>query len=304
MRSRWVVATLVLAVVLAGCAWFPGGPPRTGLPIGSSGCRSGSLPAPGIEDRSITSNGVARSYLRRVPQGYDARRPAPLVMSIHGFAEGSVIHTQMSEMGPIADANGIVVVYPQGLGSPPRWDNRIGSPDLAYIGHVLDEVERDLCIDRRRVFVQGLSMGAFMTSSVACQYAGRVAAVGMVAGMLDVPGCAPSRKVPAVTFHGTEDTFVPFGPIPGNVAAWAERNHCATQPREDFVADDVTLVKYLCPVGAEVGFYRIAGGGHAWPGSEFSRQIEGVVGYTTFSIDASEIMWNFYRRHPMPLFAR
>lgn len=50
------------------------------------------------------------------------------------------------------------------------------------------------------------------------------------------------------------------------------------------------LVRYLCPIGAEVGFHDIADGGHSWPGSEFSRQIESVVGFTTFSINASDIM--------------
>jgi polyhydroxybutyrate depolymerase len=61
------------------------------------------------------------------------------------------------------------------------------------------------------------------------------------------------------------------------------------------------LLRYLCPRGAELGFYRIDNGGHAWPGSEFSRQIESVVGFTTFSIHASDVMWDFFASHPLPV---
>ena len=39
------------------------------------------------------------------------------------------------------------------------------------------------------------------------------------------------------------------------------------------------------------------GGGHSWPGSEFSQAIENVVGPTTTSIDANEVMWDFFQAH-------
>jgi polyhydroxybutyrate depolymerase len=293
-------------VVLTGCRWFPGGRPFASHtpPVRSAGCAAATPRAPGLETVATTSDGVARTYLRRVPAGYDPRSPVPVVVDIHGYAEGAAIHVAMSEMGPIADANRFIVVYPQALRSPPAWDTRIGGPDLAYVGQVMDEIERDVCVDRRRVFVQGLSMGAFMTSAIACRFADRVAAVGLVAGIRDPQGCAPSLSVPAVAFHGTEDPLVPFAPIPGYVAAWAGRNRCVTDhPIESRVAADVALIRYLCPAGSEVGLYRVDGGGHAWPGSEFSRQIEAVVGFTTFSIDASQIMWDFFRHHPLPRFA-
>jgi polyhydroxybutyrate depolymerase len=298
-----IIAVVVLTAALAGCAWFPGGtaPGADPVKVPSDGCTAATPRTPGIQTMNITSGGVARSYLRRIPAGYDATNPTPVIFAIHGWQEGAQVHTAMSEWAPRADANGFVVIYPQGLGSPVGWNTTLGAADLAYIGHVLDRVEDDLCLDRRRVFAAGLSMGAFMSSSIACQFADRFAAVALIAGMRDPSGCAPSRAVPAVTFHGTADTWVPYGPTPAIVAAWAARNGCSPTPNEVAVAADVNLVRYLCPLGAEVGLYRIEGGGHAWPGSEFSRSIEAFVGFTTFSIHASDIAWSFFSSHPMPV---
>lgn len=301
VRSRFVIGSVLLTMVLAGCAWYPGGHPTTDPrdPDPSAGCTAGTPRAAGIETIETTSGGVARTYLRRIPTGYNPKDPIPVIVSMHGYGEGATVHTFMSDWEPRANANRFTVIYPQGLGATPRWETALGSADLTFFGNLLDEVESTLCIDQRRVFVEGLSMGSFMGSSVACQFADRVAAVGLVAGMRNPAGCAPSRPVPAVTFHGTADTFVPYAPISGIVDAWAARNGCNPNSVTDPIAADVTLTRYLCPIGAEVGFYRIDGGGHAWPGSAFSQQIASVVGFTTFSINASDIMWDFFTHHPL-----
>jgi polyhydroxybutyrate depolymerase len=60
----------------------------------------------------------------------------------------------------------------------------------------------------------------------------------------------------------------------------------------------VTVVRFKCPAGSETELYRITGGGHTWPGSEFSKGIASVVGSTSFSISANEVIWNFFTAHP------
>jgi len=88
--------------------------------------------------------------------------------------------------------------------------------------------------------------------------------------------------------------------VPDVLAAWADRNGCDdADPTEDPIAEDVTLLSFACPEGAEVELYRVEGGGHTWPGAEMLRGATDVVGLTTFSISANEIMWDFFESHPL-----
>ena len=200
---------------------------------------------------------------------------------------------------------------------------------------MLDEVEASLCVDTSRVFVTGLSNGAMMTSMLACELSGRFAAAAPVAGVTEMQDCQADRPVPVVAFHGTDDGFLaydgglgpqvaslpppdgqgtlgdvsdrpaeseePTGPsVLEVVADWAGRNGCDdAAPREEGVADDVTVLSFACPVGVEAELYRVDGGGHSWPGSEFLANVENVVGHTTMSISANEVMWEFFEQHPL-----
>jgi polyhydroxybutyrate depolymerase len=295
---------VLCAVLCPSLLWLHGGAPAGAATIAnrgavpSAGCGSSTVSAGDVEV-TTNSGGVARTYIRHVPPRHDGNTPLPLVVSIHGLGEGANLHTINTQWGPRADAAGFVAVFPQGIGS--RWSPSLGSADVAFIGHLLDEIESMLCIDTNRVYVTGFSLGAFMTTAVACAYADRVAAVAPVAGIGNPAGCSPSRPVPVLTFHGTVDTWVSYTPIPGNVAAWAGRNGCATPAAARTVPGDavvsITKFTYPCAGNADVQFYSIENGGHAWPGSEFSRSIAAAVGYTTFAINASDLIWEFFRTH-------
>ena len=87
--------------------------------------------------------------------------------------------------------------------------------------------------------------------------------------------------------------------VPAVVKSWAKRNDCARHPTRTAIGADVTQVRYRCPKRATVELYRVEGGGHAWPGSEFSKAIAQVVGVTTDTIVADEIIWEFFRSHPL-----
>src|SRR5208283_1133531 len=71
---------------------------------------------------TIDEDKFSRTYIVRVPKGYDAKRKVPLVMLLHGWtgsAKGVEAHT---EMGREADEGCFVLVVPDGLGSPQGWN--------------------------------------------------------------------------------------------------------------------------------------------------------------------------------------
>jgi polyhydroxybutyrate depolymerase len=362
--TRWVAAVAAAATVLLGACGDDDDSAGDGAspeaPAGESGAAPDEPPAdpasieaapsagcdaatpvaadPAGEERVTTeSGGQERWYLRRVPESHDGRTPLPLVLDLHGYSEGAEVHVAMSGLGDFGESAGFVTLTPHGLGAVPRWDTALDGADVAFVGDLLDEAEATLCVDTNRVYVTGLSNGAFMTSAVACRYADRVAAVAPVAGVRDVEGCDPARPVPVVAFHGTADEFVTYdggrgdavadlpapdgsgrtlgdlqesgdpppeaeGPsVPEIMAAWAERNGCEPgEPAPEDVSDDTVVLRHECPAGAEAELYRVEGGGHAWPGSEFSVSIEQIVGPTTMTISANEVMWDFFTAHPMP----
>ena len=111
-------------------------------------------------------------------------------------------------------------------------------------------------------------------------------------------------RFPRSRSTGRSTIWVGYASIPGKVAAWAARNGCGATPASAPVPGDavvnITKFTYDCPESAEVEFYSIENGGHAWPGSEFSRAIEAAVGYTTFAINATDLIWDFFRSASTP----
>jgi polyhydroxybutyrate depolymerase len=98
--------------------------------------------------------------------------------------------------------------------------------------------------------------------------------------------------VAVVTFHGTEDFNVPYETAPPAVEEWVRYNRCPTEAESVRVGIQVTREAYFGCEGQPVVFYTLEGGGHTWPGAEDDA---GGVGPTNHEIDASEVIWEFFR---------
>src|SRR6266571_2082073 len=163
-------------------------------------------------------------------------------------------------------------------------------------------------------YVSNRSNGSFVSSGQKREYLlyDRIAAVGMVGAALLVPfsWCTDQRPVPMIAFHGTADAAAPykggfswvapqrFQGVRAFTASWARRNRCGTNPVDSVVATDVTRLEYTkCADDAAVVLYTIKGGGHTWPGGK--PLPEWFVGPTSTSIDATSLMWAFFRAHPL-----
>ncbi len=347
--SRWLrAAALVagLALVTASCTADDGDGAngRTGdaddatdelteEAVASAECGSGQTIEVGESEGALESSGVERTYFLSVPPAYDGENPLPLVLDFHGYLEGAQIHRGVSNLGSLGETEGFVTVTPQGSGEIAQWDIGPRSADVVFVEDLLDHLEGTLCLDTSRAYATGISNGALMTSTLACELSDRFAAAAPVAGIVDVERCDAGRPVPVVTFHGTEDNFVAFEgglgkgalalplegggtigdatdavpgemrgrSIPDQVAGWAERNGCDPEAHESQVSEHVRLLTYeSCDDDASVLFYVIDGGGHTWPGSTAFTAIESIVGTTTTEIDANELMWEFFQQYQLP----
>ena len=167
-RPRLGAAQLLLALgaavaLIAGLVSAGGAPAgAVSLPgaVPSTGCGTSTHPAVVEEEHHLDIGGSDRWYLRTVPSGHDGTSPIPVVVDFHGLSEGARIHTVMSEMSRIAERDGFVVAFPQGRFDPVRWDaNPTVDPneDLTFVAGILDQIAADLCVDRSRVYAQGLS---------------------------------------------------------------------------------------------------------------------------------------------------
>ncbi|MBZ0296346.1 MAG: poly(3-hydroxybutyrate) depolymerase [Anaerolineae bacterium] len=269
----------------------------------------------GQSAHSFDFDGRERRYLLYIPANYDPSQPAPLVLSLHGFSSNPTQQVDYSQWNPVADEHGFIVVYPQGTGVPLRWNSGLNIAgeavdDVAFINALIDRLSESLCIDANRIYSTGLSNGGGMSNRLACELSDRIAAIGGVAGAYTLPtDCNPSRPVPVIAFHGTEDRIVPYN-VDGEgslnlpkitqwAADWAARNQCDSEPETLPAVGDVSGIEYThCADDASVILYTIEGGGHTWPGGE--GQIIFVVGRTNHDINASELMWDFFEEHPLP----
>ena len=262
----------------------------------------------------IVSSGETRKYLLYVPPSYDRNKPTPLVVSMHGAALWPANQKNLSGWNTLADQQGFIVVYPSGTGIPRKWGK---AADVKFFSDLLDTLQASYNIDPARIYVNGFSNGGGMALELGCKLTNRIAAVGTVAPALLLPWsmCADSRPVPMITFHGTADPLalfnggtslasppkfitgktILFESAPTWTANWARRNGYTPAPVES-VAADVTRLDYThCTNDAAVVFYTIQGGGHTWPGGKPGP--EWWVGSTSNGVDATGLMWAFFREH-------
>jgi polyhydroxybutyrate depolymerase len=267
-----------------------------------------------------------REYLLYVPKSYDAAKPVPLVISLHGAALWPRMQKVTSGWNDIADEEGFIVVYPAGLpivaGHWLRiwrlWSGLTGSDDTAqeirFISGLIDALSVRYNIDPTRIYADGYSNGGGMANLLACRLPDRFAAIGAVAATrLSWDQCGGFKPTPLLAIHGTADRGVPYEGGTGTggnqwdsiavwIGGWVQRNNCVPFPVESVVAADVQRAEYSdCASGADVVLYTVEGGGHAWPGRPSP---EVLVGHVSNGIHATRELWAFYRKHRRPTTAQ
>ena len=284
---------------------------------------------PGDFLRAIDHAGGRRAYHLHVPPTFDPAKPWPVLLVLHGSGTDAGFVIRFTGLSELADREGFLAVFPNGTGRTPHarsWNaggccgtaqtRRID--DVGFLAAVLDDLESAAPVDRRRVFATGVSNGAMMSYRLADELSHRIAAIAAVAGPMGAPTCAPGRPVPILHFHGTADDYAPYAggrgrrsvtqanflSVPDTIRNWVQANGCPDVPFETLIHDGVDdglpirrSIHAPGNAGSEVVLYTIEGGGHTWPGRSPSLD---VLGPSTLRIDANELMWRFFQRHPLP----
>ena len=280
-----------------------------------------------LRKRTLDATEARRTYLLFTPDA--PRTPAagwPLVVALHGGGGTAEQMMSFSRFNAIAAREGFAVAYPQGTGR--RWnDGRVfrgrgetDADDVAFVRAVVADIgAKGTALDRGRTFAAGISNGGFMSFRLACEAADLFAAVAPVTATMPAdlgPRCKPSAPVAVLVINGTADPLVPYagghvrtmfslrGEIwstDRTVAFWAKHNQCAEPPEVRAMADRdindgsrVIDVAYARCAGARVRLLRVEGGGHTWPGGAQYLPVS-WVGPTSRDIDASEVIWRFFR---------
>ena len=267
------------------------------------------------QERELQIAGLTRTYRVVHPTG-TAPQP-PLVLVLHGgFGTGQ--GAQDAYAWDTVANGGAVIAYPDGVGR--SWNaGRCCGPaqsravdDVAFLTAVIRDLERRDGVDPRRLYVAGMSNGAIMAYRLACEGPIPLAAIGVVAGDLEVPCGSPAGPVSVMAIHGTADQNVPFaggvGPksiarvehtsVAGSLAHWRAIDGCPQQPaasRRGPVVRETTE----CPAtGTAIVLIAIDGAGHQWPGAKPAPPAAArLLGLDPPSewLDATDALWSFFQ---------
>jgi poly(3-hydroxybutyrate) depolymerase len=230
-------------------------------PTGSAGCGQASPPL-AAGDRALTVDGVARSYVLDLPNGYDGERPYPIVFAFHGattsgrFFRSAFYGNLLSTM-----ADEAILVHPDALGDPSAWDNQA---DVPFFDALLTELSAALCVDEARVFATGHSSGGFFTNTLGCQRGDVLRAIAPISGggPFGFGAGSCTGQVAVWVAHAENDETVAFENGENSRDRWLSANACSPEIRP--ITPDPCVEYSGCAAGSAVRWC-VYQDGHDWP---------------------------------------
>ncbi|MFM9436873.1 poly(hydroxyalkanoate) depolymerase family esterase [Janthinobacterium sp. CG_23.3] len=212
---------------------LPGGMKMPGAGMGAS---APAELAPGAQFISGTfrNHAGSRDYKLYIPSSFKGQ-PMPLVVMLHGCTQNPDDFANGTQMNAVAEEKQCFVVYPAQAKSANNsrcwnWFNALdqqrGQGEPSIIAGIAQQIIDSQPVDRRQVYVAGLSAGGAMAVIVGALYPELFAAVGVHSGLpfasaQDLPSAlaamkggsggsrkAPEGGVPIIVFHGDRDTTV------------------------------------------------------------------------------------------------
>lgn len=286
----------------------------------------------------------SRDYRLYVPAGLAKDQAAPLVVMLHGCKQDPDAFAAGTRMNRLADRHGFRVLYPrqgalQNFEQCWNWfdaASQRGWGEAAIISGMVEEVAKRHALDRRRIYVAGLSAGGAMTSILASCHADLFAAAAVHSGVaykaatspwtalaaLENGGSTPpdeagrdawecsgsgSRAMPVVVLQGESDARVKPVNAGRIVGAFAQMNDLADDRKDnDSVKSQPTSTRTeTVPGGRGYAVREYAYGGRTLireyrvegMGHAWSGGDESQPYNDRSGPDASALIWEFFSQH-------
>lgn len=147
-----------------------------------------------------------------LPQDYDAQSTTqswPLILFLHGAGERGDLVDKVLVHGPpkLLKEETYREKCPFIVVSPQCRDRRSWSPKQLLA--LIDTLEKEYKVDKKRIYATGLSMGGFGSWALAAEAPTRFAAVAPICGGSRIEEAAKLVDIPIWAFHGEKDSVVP-----------------------------------------------------------------------------------------------
>lgn len=310
----------VLLLLLAGCGGGTNGAESNPTPTPSATATSSPTPAPTpVASECIPEPGAGDHVYECDGLSYDVRVPAAcvtpgcgLILDVHGLSMSGAMEDANTKMRERGAANGFIVVQPNATPDPPLsgWE---AVPDYAKVYAFLELALTTWSVDADRVHMTGFSQGGLMTFSFLCDHAdvfASVAPAAAVGGGCPFTGAdVPSREIPILQMHGTDDALVAFS----QATSQREAIRAAWNTGAGTVIDSGTgfsRTRYVSAAGTHFEFvqhdYAAASAtlrGHCYPGSDDLNggapgQLFGFACVPPNGFDWGEEVMAFFLAHP------
>jgi polyhydroxybutyrate depolymerase len=329
LRIRNTTIPLLLAIVLMiGCVSGSAGRADSMQPNTANS---------GDQVIAIRVGKLERHYTVHIPLGYDGRTAMPIVIMLHGGGGTGKAAAIETGWGAKADEAGFLAVFPEAMPPDPTKPSRFsrnpqlwndGSDrfypgqnapdDVGFLNAMLDDLLARFVVDEQRIFVTGFSNGASMSFRIGAELSKRIAAIAPVAGALWIEPIRLEHHVPMIYITGTSDPLnlieggvpklatggsdkaraKPKPPVRSSILKWSKAIGCPETPRDTSEANGVhTYIYGSGDGGAEVVYITVEGLGHTWAGGK-SLLPEFLVGKRSDRINATDIIWEFFKKHP------
>jgi polyhydroxybutyrate depolymerase len=239
-----------------------------------------------------------RNYKILTPKNYDPKKKHPFILSLHGYTSSGAGQSAFFPLADLAEKHGLVFCFPSGIDRSWNasnaccdWANK--NDDSAYLRGLILHAQENFNIDKKRVYVTGLSNGGFMCYRMAYDHADLVTAIVPFAGVgfKRWPG-KPKNPVSVLHVHGTKDTIIkweggsilarPYPSAQENFKNWRLFNQCdqevdASKTKIDLArkvrGNETSVTRFTNKAGTVTSeLWQVNNGGHVTPPSKDARE--------------------------------